>query len=387
VQLSDITGNAQRVGEQGGNTYAALAAAAGAAAVLEKIVTTELAVRLVPEKLARRHFVVPLAVDNRMLTYATCLPFSADADRDLGFASGRRTTAVTATRTAVVEALDRCYPKLSDLDVLAQRLRATGANETQTAKEAESAAIEMCNQIVGRATQVGATEVHLACGNHGGVLRYRIGGVFESELKLPTAMSDAIRDRFKIMARVGMAVRNRAQTGSFRLTLNGQPTAANLATQPTYAGETIVIQLAGQRATAPPVVLPETGGRSRVLIADDEPITRMLVKLLLERENYEVLEAKNGDEAVTIATRERPALLLLDLNMPIMDGYEAIHHLRRDSSLTTLPIIVLTGEDGPAVERRVLAMGADDYMIKPFEAPILLSRVHAVFSRLKLRAA
>jgi len=113
----------------------------------------------------------------------------------------------------------------------------------------------------------------------------------------------------------------------------------------------------------------------------------MLVKLLLERENFEVLEARNGDEAVAVATRERPDLVLLDLNMPVMDGYEAIHHLRHDASLASLPIIVLTAEDGQTVERRVLAMGADDYMLKPFDATVLVSRVHAVFNRLKLRAA
>jgi DNA-binding response OmpR family regulator len=64
-----------------------------------------------------------------------------------------------------------------------------------------------------------------------------------------------------------------------------------------------------------------------------------------------------------------------------------VHHLRRDLSLASLPIIVPTAEDGKTVERRVLAMGADDYMLKPFEATVLLSRVNAVFTRLKLRAA
>ena len=62
-----------------------------------------------------------------------------------------------------------------------------------------------------------------------------------------------------------------------------------------------------------------TSGR-RVLITDDEPITRMLVKMLLEKEKYEVLEASTGRQAVDIAKRERPDLLLIDLNMPEMDG-------------------------------------------------------------------
>ena len=128
-------------------------------------------------------------------------------------------------------------------------------------------------------------------------------------------------------------------------------------------------------------------GRHRVLVTDDEPITRMLVKLLLEREQFEVLEAANGRDAVEIAIRERPDLLMIDLNMPEMDGYEAIARVRREMSLATMPILVLTSEEGPGVERRVLELGADDYIIKPFDPEVLLSRVNAVFRRLKVMAA
>src|SRR4029079_7036958 len=104
----------------------------------------------------------------------------------------------------------------------------------------------------------------------------------------------------------------------------------------------------------------------------------MLVKLLLERNRYAVLEASTGREALDIARRERPDLLLIDLNMPEMDGYEAIAKVRREITLTTMPIVVLTSEEGPGVERRVLDLGADDYILKPFDAPVLLSRVQAV---------
>lgn len=128
-------------------------------------------------------------------------------------------------------------------------------------------------------------------------------------------------------------------------------------------------------------------GKRRVLVTDDEPITRMLVKLLLEREQFEVLEAADGRQAVDIAVRERPDLVLIDLNMPEMDGYEAIRRMRRDFTLTTLPIVVLTSEEGPGVERRVLELGADDYILKPFDPAVLLSRVQAVFRRLKAVAA
>src|SRR6185436_7923977 len=118
--------------------------------------------------------------------------------------------------------------------------------------------------------------------------------------------------------------------------------------------------------------------RQRVLVTDDEPITRMLVKLLLEKADFEVLEAANGRDAVEIAAREHPDLVLIDLNMPEMDGYEAIARMRKDLSLATMPILVLTSEEGPGVERRVLQLGADDYIMKPFNPDVLLSRVNAV---------
>ena len=131
----------------------------------------------------------------------------------------------------------------------------------------------------------------------------------------------------------------------------------------------------------------KTQARRRVLVTDDEPITRMLVKLLLERQDFEVLEAANGRDAVEIAIREHPDLLMIDLNMPEMDGYEAIARVRREMSLAMMPVLVLTSEEGPGVERRVLELGADDYILKPFDPEVLLSRVNAVFRRLKVMAA
>jgi CheY-like chemotaxis protein len=138
---------------------------------------------------------------------------------------------------------------------------------------------------------------------------------------------------------------------------------------------------------ADPIVAARNGHKRRVLIVEDDRITRMLVRLLLEREGYEALEGENGAHAVELARRERPDLLMIDLLMPEMDGYQAIERIRHDVSLATLPIIVLTSEDGPGVEHRVLEMGADDYMIKPFEPPVLLSRVAAAFRRMERVAA
>lgn len=373
-------------------SYEALAAAAGTTLTpVDLLASSELALQLVPERLARRHMVVPLMVDNRTLSYATCAPFSPDAERDLGFASGRRTTVTIATRSAVLNALDRCYPKLRYLDVLAQRLRAGSSEPADaTGQPPAAAVISMCNQIIARAVEVGASHVIMECGPQSGTIRYQVRGSVESLPALQASVSHPIRDRFKIMARVASAIRHRAQEGTFRLSVNNQSVDVRLSTRPGQGGEQIMMEIvAGTAAAAAPAPVAPTVGRkrSRILVTDDEPITRMLVKLLLEREHYDVLEATNGDQAVEIALRERPSLLLIDLNMPVMDGYQAIHYLRKTMPMSTLPIIVLTAEDGQSIERRVLELGANDYIIKPFDPGVLLARVSGVFGRAQMMAA
>jgi type II secretory ATPase GspE/PulE/Tfp pilus assembly ATPase PilB-like protein/ActR/RegA family two-component response regulator len=641
-------------------SYEALAVSAGLDLVdLTGVEISELAVRLVPERLARRHHVVPISVDNRSLVYATCRPLDPEVERDISFASGRRVLQVVATRSVVLEALDRCYPKMRELDVLAAKLSeerpvveaVDGTSETT----GESTVIDLCNHIIGRAVEVGASDVHAECTSQGTTIRYRICGVLEPILSLPAAVSHPIRNRFKIMSRADIAVTQRPQDGAFRIKVNGRPIDVRLSTLPTVDGEKIVMrvidsqsplqtidrlgydddtlrrlrqsltrpdglilvtgptgsgkttalyaavshlrtgrtnivsvedpvertvpgvtqipvnakggttfatvlrslmrqdpnvimvgeirdeevaQIVGQAAYTGHLVLssmhtldtatavtrltnlglepykiaeslsavlaqrllrtlcphcrrvhsefeakkqgiahglstiPASAGpgcehckhtgyagrvpvaelltpsdelrdaitrgatayeiraamraagyptmrdrgldlvaqgvtsieevdrvlaedaatsvsraKLRVLTTDDEPITRMLVKLLLEREQFEVLEATNGRQAVEIAAREHPDLLLIDLNMPEMDGYEAVRRLRHDLSLANMPILVVTAEDGPGVEKRVLELGADDYIVKPFDPEILLSRVHAVFRRLKAAAA
>ena len=138
-------------------------------------------------------------------------------------------------------------------------------------------------------------------------------------------------------------------------------------------------------AEVKPAVDVKRDGR-QVLIADDEPITRMLVKILLERDGYSVLEAQTGREALEIAARQRPDLIVMDLNMPQMDGYDAIRQLRLMPALSDVPVVVLTSDDGPGVERRVLEIGANDYLVKPFDPAVLSIRIQSVFRRKRLAA-
>ena len=656
VDLTDALVALQLMAEQ--KAYAALAAAAGTDLVdLDDIVLSELAVRLVPERLARRHLVVPISVDNRTLKYATCRPFAVEAETDLRFASGRRTTMVVATRAAIMRRLDLCYAKNHKIEVAAEPGGAQPAIERVALPPSGTAAsvvIERCQQIIARALSAGASDVQIDCGPEGAAVRHRIGSTLEPVLKLPAAMAYPIRDQFKTMARIAVAIRNRPQEGAFRLTVGARETDVRLSTEPVAGGERIVMRIvdsqsplqelgsigyddavlagfrsalespsglilvagqAGSEMTASlyaalgdlrarrsdvmtiedpiertvpgvnqiavnaktgrtipmvlrsmllrepkaimvdvdddevaqiavqagrnghlvlssltaddaaaavsrlndlvmdpvkvseslravvaqrmvrtlcercrivhddvearrrgaqhrvqrvgasagpgcaqckrtgygaPVMIAElltvtgdvreaiarratpqeiraalTGSGSRtlrdralalveqgvtsiqevdrvlggarpatatqaairVLVTDDEPVTRLLLKGLLRREGFDVLEASTGQQAIDIAMRERPDLLIIDLNMPEMNGYEAIGRLRTDAEMEALPILVLTADESAGVERRVLELGADDYIVKPFDPGILLSRVNAIFRRLRLKAA
>ena len=648
--------------------YTTLAAAAGMNLVDPRTETVSpLALRIVPEKVARRHTVVPLAVDDRTITYVTSQPLDGDAERDIEFTSGRRAVAVLACRTDVESLLDRAYPRQSDVERLLARLgpHARSVEEidsVQSDAPTDSVIIDLCNQLIARAVETGASDVHIECTDEEAIVRYRVSGIMEPVMTVPSTAVLAVRNRFKIMANADISVRHRPQDGAFALRVNGRRIDVRLSTLPTVTGEKIVMRVIDSRSelqsldalgydealvvrlrralarpdglvlvTGPtgsgkttalyaalnelrtgrvnivsvedpveravpgvsqipvnnragstfatilrsvlrqdpnvlmvgeirdaevagivgqaaytghlilsslhtgdaasavsrllnlglepykiaesltailaqrlvrrlcpecrivhndldarkqgkahdiervaasagagcapcrftgytdrvPVVelltpteeiraailrgasaaelraamraggmpnmrqaglqlvasgvtsldeldrvlaadepaaaeaKPDVGvkrdGR-QVLIADDEPITRMLVKILLERDGYSVLEAQTGREALEIAARQRPDLIVMDLNMPQMDGYDAIRQLRQMPALSDVPVVVLTSDDGPGVERRVLEIGANDYLVKPFDPAVLSIRIQSVFRRKRLAA-
>jgi type IV pilus assembly protein PilB len=201
------------------------------------------------------------------------------------------------------------------------------------------------------------------------------GRLVVSELLAPDS---ALRD---VIARGAPAGELRA---SMRAT--GTPTMRDRALQLVGDGLTSLDEI-DRVLAAEEVPVSRLGENGRVLVAEDDAITRMLVKLLLERDGYTVLEAANGRQAVEIAVREHPSLVVMDLNMPQMNGYDAITHLRRVPALSAMPVLVLTSEEGPGVESTVLQLGADDYVVKPFDPGVLSSRVKAAFRRLRVVAA
>lgn len=118
----------------------------------------------------------------------------------------------------------------------------------------------------------------------------------------------------------------------------------------------------------------------RILIVDDEPRYVRLMEANLIPEGYNLLKAYNGQQAVEIVAQEKPDLVLLDIMMPVLDGFGACERIREFSDV---PIIMVTAKGEEQSRVRGLDMGADDYIVKPFSAIELLARVRAVLRRRK----
>ena len=117
----------------------------------------------------------------------------------------------------------------------------------------------------------------------------------------------------------------------------------------------------------------------KILIVEDEANIRELLRLYLEREGYTVLEAENGVEGIKKWKSDKPDMLLLDVMMPVMEGWEVCREIRAESDV---PIIMLTAKGETADRVSGLEMGADDYIVKPLEMPEVIARVRAVFRRI-----
>jgi len=114
--------------------------------------------------------------------------------------------------------------------------------------------------------------------------------------------------------------------------------------------------------------------KQKILIADDEPGVRLLVNRLLEEE-YIVLEAANGEGAIDIAKGQQPALVLMDLMMPKMDGYAACSRIKSDQVTKGIKVVMLTGVDHELNKKYAEEMGADGYITKPFTRESLLEEM------------
>ena len=118
-----------------------------------------------------------------------------------------------------------------------------------------------------------------------------------------------------------------------------------------------------------------------ILVVEDEEDIRELLRFNLEREGYAVLQAPDGRQGLELARSRRPDLILLDLMLPVMDGFAVCRELERDPETSSIPVVMLTAR-GEAVDRILgLELGADDYVVKPFNVRELLLRIRAILRR------
>ncbi len=119
-----------------------------------------------------------------------------------------------------------------------------------------------------------------------------------------------------------------------------------------------------------------------ILVADDDKHTRMLLRAILQNANYTVTTANNGEEALEVLDREHIDLVVLDIMMPKMDGYEFTKLIRETDN--TLPILMVTAKNLPADEKKGFLVGTDDYITKPIDEDKLLMRIKALLRRAQI---
>jgi len=180
------------------------------------------------------------------------------------------------------------------------------------------------------------------------------------------------------------AAASRRSSGGAKPQAGSARGAAVSFTEPTHstAPEELTAHFELLEEPEPPRVSGPHGLPARkVLLVDDEDSLRKVVKDLLERDGYIVSEARDGVQALDQVDRVGPDIIVLDLNMPGLDGYGVLSHLRSRPATADIPVIVLTAKSDEDNEVRVFELGADDFLTKPFRARALSARLEAVLGR------
>ena len=112
-----------------------------------------------------------------------------------------------------------------------------------------------------------------------------------------------------------------------------------------------------------------------ILVVEDQEDNRQIVRDLFTATDYEVMEAENGEEALAAVAKQRPDLILMDIQLPVMDGYEATRRIKADPALSAIPVIAVTSYALSGDEEKARAAGCDDFVPKPFSPRQLLAKI------------
>ena len=120
---------------------------------------------------------------------------------------------------------------------------------------------------------------------------------------------------------------------------------------------------------------------TRILLVEDNEMNRDMLSRRLQKQGYEVVLAENGEDGVTKAQTESPALIIMDMSLPGIDGWEATRRLKATPQTQNIPVIALTAHAMSDDRAKALAAGCDDFDTKPVDLPRLLSKMHALLEK------
>jgi CheY-like chemotaxis protein len=125
----------------------------------------------------------------------------------------------------------------------------------------------------------------------------------------------------------------------------------------------------------------EEGGAMKILLVEDNEMNRDMLSRRLERKGFSVVLAVDGNQGVELASRELPDLILMDMSLPILDGWQATRMIKAAPATAGIPIIALTAHAMAGDRENAIAAGCDDYDTKPIELPRLLTKIEALLQR------
>ena len=212
------------------------------------------AVRLLPEKLARRYHVFPMREDDRTFTVATSNPTDLEAEQAIGFATGRRAIFELGTPLQLVEAINAGYSPDRAVEKLLENVDAQIADVVRVVEEANpehvaekelasGPVVKLTSMIVRDAISVNASDIHIEPGPKGGVVRFRIDGVLRAHMHLPLGAVSRIVSRIKVLAKLDIADRSRPQDGRARVSVMDKMYDLRVSTVPTRDSEKAVIRV------------------------------------------------------------------------------------------------------------------------------------------------
>jgi chemosensory pili system protein ChpA (sensor histidine kinase/response regulator) len=138
----------------------------------------------------------------------------------------------------------------------------------------------------------------------------------------------------------------------------------------------------GHRGTEQPHVPPEPIARPPIALVVDDSITmRRVTQRLLERRGVRVVTARDGLDAITALQEHEPDIILLDIEMPRMDGYQFASHVRNDEKLKDVPIVMITSRSGEKHRAKAIELGVNDYLSKPYQEAQLVASVEGLIGR------